>query len=207
MKKIWFALLMIGLSGCVHNPNKIDDSISMDLYKHTHSHNELEKYKACILLGKLTFDAEMLNKIKKDANETDDICRHYLLAKRSGEFPDVVRYIDLFPSGKQQEPIWNIHFDAGFPVSFLSPYFVLMADQAGNNDQALDKLISGIPHADSSFGAVLIDTLADIYERFPERVYERLKAHNISGKNIKLITEISGNYTKIRPIRLKRKIS
>ena len=64
----------------------------MDIYKHTHSSNELEKYKACILLGELRLNAEMLDKIKKDANETNDICRHYLLAKRSGEFLYISRY-------------------------------------------------------------------------------------------------------------------
>lgn len=196
MKKIWFVLLMIGISGCTHNQNKIDNSISMDIYKHTHSSNELEKYKACILLGELRLNAEMLDKIKKDANETNDICRHYLLAKRSGEFLDVSRYIEIFPSGKQQKPIWNTHFDAGFPVSFLSPYFVLMADQARKNDQALDKLISGIPHADSSFGTVLIDTLADIYKRLPERIYERLKAKKTPEKDIELIISISDNSMK-----------
>ena len=172
--------------------------MATDIYKYTYSDHALEKYKACVLLGELTLDPEMLNKIREDLNKTGNICRYYLLARRSGEHSDIIRYIERFPSGEQQKPIWNAHFDAGFPVSFPSPYFVLIANQAGNNDLALDKLISGIPYADASFGAVLMDTLANLYKRSPERVYQRLKAQKISKKDIEFIIRTANHSMKVK---------
>jgi hypothetical protein len=76
---------------------------------------------------------------------------------------------------------------------------ILLAAQARHNDEALDKLISGIPYADTSSGEVLIDLLANIYRYFPEKIHARLKANQISGNSIQLIIQTAAS----RPTKLR----
>ncbi len=159
----------------------------------------MEKYTACVLLGELPLSAKMINHIREDISQTTDICHRYLLAESSGEPADIANYIEAFPSGERQNLLWALHFDAGFPVSFVSPYFNLLAAQARHNDEALDQLISGIPYADTSSGEVLIDLLANIYRYFPEKIHTRLKANQIPENFIQLIIQTAAS----RPTKLR----
>jgi len=191
MDRVFFMLLILSLFGCSSTIKKTYSTVESDLYGQLVVYKNLEEYKTCVLLGELVLSDEIIQDLRKKISESlkKNICHYYLLAKRSGEQHDVDKYIEILPSGKEQHWIWKTHFDAGFPVNFYSPYFILLANQARNNDKALDKLISGLPYADASFGETLTDTIADIYKFFPERVLRILKMNNISERNIKLITE------------------
>ena len=186
---------MLSVSGCSCFVETPDKSVEAVLYRNIDHHREMERYKACLLLGELVLSDRLLWEIREKigANESADLCRRYLLAKRSGKPSDITAYVEAFPIGRRQQWIWETHFSAGFPVDFSSPYFAVLSDQAmyAKNDRALETLVSGLPYADGSAAETLVGLLADMYSAHPDRVMRALDKTRISKQIKDLIVATS----------------
>jgi hypothetical protein len=198
MKVLCFSALILCLLGCVNSSPNSRVSVATNLYESIGGQDKLESYRACVLLGELDLSKEIIQKIQEHIESTDNnsTCHYYLLAKRSGIPKDITQFIDKFPQGEYQKPIWQIHSEVGYPISFSSPYYTFLINEARNNNSALNKLISGLPYADASYGEALTDALADFYSTSPERVIKSLKKNNTSDKEIKFIVDKSKYITR-----------
>ena len=200
MRLFCFLLFILCISGCIKSINEPHVSVASNLYAHIDDQDKLERYRACVLLGELVLSKDTIQEVREavDNANSNSICLYYLLAKRSGNPEDITQFIDKFPSGESQKSIWQIHTEVGFPVSFSSPYYVFLVNEASNNDKALDKLISGLPYADASYGETLTDLLANIHTISPDRVIKGLGKHGISKSEIKLIVEKSKHIARVK---------
>lgn len=189
MRKISLIFIILSLCSCANITPSKPASISQDTYTNLSNYQGHEYYQACMVLGELVLDDPILQDIRTKiaAQASTDLCHTYLLAKKTRESHDVQRYLQHFPSGKAQLTLWKTHFEAGFPIRFVSPYIDLVNLYAKDNQLALDKLISAIPYVDASFSELLTDRLAEIYQYQPTWVLQRLKAQAISDVQIELI--------------------
>ena len=191
MHKIYLLLVTLSLCSCVSVIPQKTASISQDIYTKLSDYQGNNYYQACMVLGELVLDDTMLQNMRNQiaTQSNPDLCFYYLLAKKTGEPQDVQRYLQQFPTGKAQLALWKTHFDAGFPIRFVSPYIDLVSIHTKSQQLALDKLISAIPYLDASFSELLTDILAEIYQYQPAWVLSRLQAQAISATQIELIIQ------------------
>ncbi len=188
MKYTSMLCLLISLIGCASQP---PPTVATDLYARLPHYQGIEHYRACVLLGELKLTDQQLQtlRIRTAKDPEANLCDHYLSARQQLGPQAIQTFLANMPTGKAQIALWQLHAEAGFPISFTPPYITLLNRYASNNPRALDTLISAIPYADASIAQQLIDLLANHYRYQPIRVLNQLQAWGIPTATIQLIRQ------------------
>lgn len=140
-----------------------------------------ERYTATILIGELPIDETDLRNLsriyEKESEKFDRLLLAYVLAKRTQEQRYLDSFVSLYPKGKDQERIWNLQTEGGYPMGLISPLQSYLAELAKTDDQALKQLASGLPYADGAHAESLADQLAELYLYQQDRVLKTLAAY------------------------------
>ncbi|MEL6723230.1 MAG: hypothetical protein AAFP10_08465 [Pseudomonadota bacterium] len=188
MKYTPMLCLLISLAGCATQPSA---TVATDLYARLPHYQGIEHYRACVLLGELELTERQLQtlQIRTAKDPEADLCDHYLPARQQLGPQAMQNFLTSIPTGRAQIALWQLHAEAGFPVSFTPPYITLLNRYASNHPRALDILISAIPYADASIAQQLIDLLANHYRYRPTQVQNQLQTWNIAADTIHLIRQ------------------
>ncbi|MEM6405535.1 MAG: hypothetical protein AAF669_02915 [Pseudomonadota bacterium] len=192
MKYTPMLCLLISLVGCASQPSA---TVATDLYARLPHYQGIEHYRACVLLGELELTMQQLQAIqaRTTAQPEVDLCYHYLPARQQLGSQAMQNFLTSIPTGRAQIALWQLHAEAGFPVSFTPPYITLLNRYASNHPRALDILISAIPYADASIAQQLIDLLANHYRYRPTQIQKQLQVRNVATDIIQLIRQQAEN--------------
>ncbi len=192
--KNFLIILVCFLLGCSLQTKSQYESIEVLLFSTIHKGTQESQYKACIYLAELALSSSMVNRIKNNLNEST--CQRYLLARRSGEYDAVEEFISFFPNPAEQKRIWNTHRNAGYPISYLPPYFEYLSTLAITNDKALNNMVAMLNLFDGGHAEAIIEIIARLFINHRKRINVAFDTNNTSKDLIELIERSSEYYHK-----------
>ncbi len=190
-KKSTIILSLLLMVVCLHI-SACSSGLIDEIYSKLTNDNLSERYTATIVIGELQIDEADLRKLSKiyenESEWFDRLLLEYVLAKRTQEQRYLDSFVSSYPKGKDQEKIWNLQAETGYPMGLISPLQRFLAELAKTDDQALKQLASGLPYADGAHAESLADQLAELYLYQQDRVLKTLASY---PEEIKIIIAIA----------------
>jgi len=160
-----------------HNPiHTLVEAVNSPLPHHRHT--------ALLLLAHTALDETAYTTLATKLSATCDsditgLFIAYTLAVRTQETGFINTFVKRYPVGKQQIALWQIMDTQIDYIAVSLPLQDYLAALAEENDTALLKLASGLPHADGRYAATLHTQLKSLYQHNAQRVKDALQQHNI----------------------------
>ncbi|MCP3873588.1 MAG: hypothetical protein GY699_10600 [Desulfobacteraceae bacterium] len=178
--------IMIFFSGC-YSKNS-NTSLSQELINRINSTDAIESNTALLLLPHIALTGEDINHITQLYYKEKDLIKKlflaYVLSVRTQEQKYVNAFIELYPLGKAQKPIWHIVQNETDYINVASPLQSQLATYAMYDSKALRKLVSGYKFADGANAEMLSTQLIGIYKKHPIKILKELKNNNIPPSRI-----------------------